>query len=58
MQAAKDGNLTFMVGGREAAYEEAVTLLSNMGKNVVHCGEVGTGEVSGLGREGTNISII
>ncbi|KAK2177228.1 hypothetical protein NP493_612g02000 [Ridgeia piscesae] len=46
VQAAKDGNLTFMVGGREAAYEEAVTLLSNMGKNVVHCGEVGTGETA------------
>lgn len=35
-----------MVGGPESKFEEAKKLLSLMGKNVVHCGPVGTGQVS------------
>lgn len=43
--AARDALLTFMVGGPEKYFEQAKALLSNMGKNVVHCGPVGTGQV-------------
>lgn len=43
--AARDGNLTFMVGGPEQAVEQARPVLQKMGKNVFHCGhEVGSGE--------------
>ena len=45
MVAARDALLTFMVGGPEANFEQAKTILSKMGKNVVHCGAGGTGQV-------------
>ena len=45
MNAARDGILTFMVGGNEERYAEAEGILKNMGKNVVYTGDVGTGEV-------------
>ena len=35
-----------MVGGPEDKFLKAKELLSLMGKNVVHCGEVSTGQVS------------
>ena len=41
--AARDALLTFMVGGTK--FDEAKKVLENMGKNVVHCGPVGTGQV-------------
>ena len=44
--AAKGATLTFMVGGPEDKFLKAKELLSLMGKNVVHCGEVSTGQVS------------
>ena len=34
-----------MVGGNEAKFPEAEAVLKHMGKNVVHCGAVGTGQV-------------
>ena len=37
--------LTFMVGGPESSFQAASEYLSLMGKNVVHCGAVGTGQV-------------
>ena len=43
--AAKDGTLTFMVGGKADEFTIAEELLNNMGKNVIHCGAVGTGQV-------------
>lgn len=44
---AERGTLTFMVGANsENDYEKAKTVLSGMGKNFFHCGEVGTGEVA------------
>ena len=43
--AARDALLTFMVGGPDKYFAPAKDLLSNMGKNVVHCGPVGTGQV-------------
>lgn len=46
MNAAKDRLLTFMVGGKESAFAEAKVYLDMMGKNVIHCGAVGTGQVS------------
>ncbi|KAK2142595.1 hypothetical protein LSH36_935g00064 [Paralvinella palmiformis] len=44
--AARDALLTFMVGGSEKYFEQAKSLLLNMGKNVVHCGPVGTGQAA------------
>ena len=44
--AARDALLTFMVGGSEETFPAAEAILSNMGKNVVHCGHVGTGQVT------------
>jgi 3-hydroxyisobutyrate dehydrogenase len=43
---AEAGTLTFMVGGPE--YEAAKPLLGAMGKNIVHCGGPGTGQVAKL----------
>ena len=46
MTAAKGGTLTFMVGGKDEAYvEKATKLLQHMGKNVIHTGATGTGQV-------------
>lgn len=45
---AEQGTLTFMVGGPEATFERCGPLLALMGKNVVHCGDVGTGQVAKL----------
>ena len=45
MTAAKGGTLTFMVGGKEEAYEKAAKILQHMGKNVIHTGVTGTGQV-------------
>jgi 3-hydroxyisobutyrate dehydrogenase len=43
---AAAGTLTFMVGGTEAVYEQVKPVLSGMGKNIVHCGGTGTGQVA------------
>lgn len=43
---AKDGTLTFMVGADAATFEAVKPVLSCMGKNLVHCGAVGTGQVA------------
>ena len=43
---AQAGTLTFMVGGDEAAFEQAKPLLKAMGKNIVHCGGNGNGQVA------------
>jgi 3-hydroxyisobutyrate dehydrogenase len=40
------GTLTFMVGGSAVAYESVKPVLSGMGKNIVHCGDTGTGQVA------------
>lgn len=42
------GTLTFMVGGTAELYESVKPVLSGMGKNIVHCGETGTGQVAKL----------
>lgn len=43
---AKDGTLTFMVGADTATFEATQAVLNCMGKNLVHCGAVGTGQVA------------
>jgi 3-hydroxyisobutyrate dehydrogenase len=43
---AEAGTLTFMVGSSAAVFERIAPLLRAMGKNIVHCGEAGTGQVA------------
>ncbi|MFP3274919.1 MAG: 3-hydroxyisobutyrate dehydrogenase, partial [Paraburkholderia sp.] len=43
---AAAGTLTFMVGGGAEVYEQVKPVLSAMGKNIVHCGDTGTGQVA------------
>ena len=44
VNAAAAGTLTFMVGApSKPIFEEAKTVLQHMGKNIIHCGDVGTG---------------
>lgn len=42
---AEAGTLTFMVGGDQEPFPRAKQLLSYMGKNIVHCGGSGNGQV-------------
>ncbi|XP_054162660.1 3-hydroxyisobutyrate dehydrogenase, mitochondrial-like [Oppia nitens] len=44
--AARAATLTFMVGGNAIEVEAIKDLLLSMGKNVFHCGPVGTGAVA------------
>jgi 3-hydroxyisobutyrate dehydrogenase len=43
---AEAGTLTFMVGGPDAAFEQARPLLENMGKTIVHAGGPGNGQAA------------
>ena len=43
---AEAGTLTFMVGGDVTDFEKAKTVLQCMGKNIVHCGGAGNGQVA------------
>jgi 3-hydroxyisobutyrate dehydrogenase len=43
---AEAGTLTFMVGGDMASFEAAKPVLAGMGKNTVHCGPTGPGQVA------------
>lgn len=43
---AQAGTLTFMVGGSLEAFQQAQPILSAMGKNIVHCGDSGNGQVA------------
>jgi len=43
---AEAGTLTFMVGGEARDFEAAKPILQAMGKNVVHCGAAGNGQVA------------
>jgi 3-hydroxyisobutyrate dehydrogenase len=42
---ARDATLTIMVGGPKELFEECKPVLEAMGRNVIHCGENGMGEV-------------
>lgn len=61
LKGAKNGTLTFMVGGKPEEFERAKSLLALMGKNtgfsfyyyiylisLVHCGDVGSGQATKL----------
>jgi 3-hydroxyisobutyrate dehydrogenase len=43
---AEAGTLTFMVGGEAGDFERARPVLQAMGKNIVHCGGIGNGQVA------------
>lgn len=43
---AAAGTLTFMVGGEQSDFDAALPILQNMGKNIVHCGPAGNGQVA------------
>jgi 3-hydroxyisobutyrate dehydrogenase len=43
---ATAGTLTFMVGGSIADFDRARPILGAMGKNIVHCGDTGNGQVA------------
>ena len=43
---AEAGTLTFMVGGDSQDFEKAKPILACMGKNIVHCGGAGNGQVA------------
>lgn len=43
---ATAGTLTFMVGGSAADFDHAQPILAAMGKNIVHCGNAGNGQVA------------
>ena len=45
---AEAGTLTFMVGGSAEDFERASPVLAAMGKNIVHCGARGNGQVAKL----------
>lgn len=43
---AQQGTLSIMVGGEEAAFQQALPIFQAMGKNIVHIGEAGAGQVT------------
>lgn len=43
---AQAGTLTFMVGGEVIDFEKVRPILADMGKNIVHCGGSGNGQVA------------
>ncbi len=43
---AQAGTLTFMVGADAALFERVKPVLAGMGRNIVHCGDTGTGQVA------------
>lgn len=43
---AKEGTLSIMVGGAAGAFERALPILQAMGKNIVHVGDAGAGQVT------------
>ena len=43
---AQAGTLTFMVGATQALFDTLHPVLAQMGRNIVHCGDVGTGQVA------------
>ncbi|OLS64740.1 3-hydroxyisobutyrate dehydrogenase [Pseudomonas putida] len=43
---AAAGTLTFMVGGSAELFATLQPVLAQMGRNIVHCGDVGTGQIA------------
>lgn len=46
VMAAKNGLLTFLIGGEQKDYETVKKYLQPMGKNFIYCGESGNGQIS------------
>ena len=46
-----------MVGGQSSAFSTAKAVLDHMGKNIVHCGPCGTGQVRSYSTLKQEISI-
>ena len=42
---AIDATLTIMVGGAKLVFDDCLPIFQAMGKNIVHCGEIGSGQV-------------
>ncbi len=45
---ARNGTLSIMVGGDQAAFERVRPLLATMGKTITHCGKSGSGQLTKL----------
>lgn len=43
---AEAGTLSFMVGGDKHTYEHATSLLLKMGRNLIYCGNSGSGQIA------------
>lgn len=43
---AQAGTLTFMVGADDQIFTDVKPVLGHMGKNIVHCGDVGAGQIA------------
>jgi 3-hydroxyisobutyrate dehydrogenase-like beta-hydroxyacid dehydrogenase len=48
VEAARDGTLTFMIGGDAAAVERARPILTHVASDVFHMGPIGTGNIAKL----------
>jgi len=44
-KGAVSGTLSIMVGGEKADFEEAMPIFEAMGKTIVHCGDIGSGQI-------------
>ena len=50
-KGAREGTLTIMVGGPEAAFDECLPILQAMGKKIVRMGESGAGQLTKLANQ-------
>ncbi|MFP6713219.1 MAG: 3-hydroxyisobutyrate dehydrogenase [Rhodospirillales bacterium] len=46
VMGAEAASLTIMVGGPDTAFDQAAPILENMGKNIIHAGGAGNGQVA------------
>lgn len=44
-KGAIEATLTIMVGGSKEVFNECLPIFQAMGKNIVHCGEIGSGQI-------------
>uniref|UniRef100_A0A0N5AS66 3-hydroxyisobutyrate dehydrogenase n=1 Tax=Syphacia muris TaxID=451379 RepID=A0A0N5AS66_9BILA len=48
VEAAQHGNLAFTIGGDSESYDRARAVLVRLGRKIVHCGPIGTGQIAKL----------
>lgn len=58
VRGAQKGILTIMVGGDKSLFDKAEVLLSSMGENIFHAGDVGSGNVAKLVNNSLAFSIM